>query len=136
MPTFPSQGWIEAFCDRLAKHPRASHVAESLDGVYRFVVTPAGPLTAEHAYDVEIRPSARGPRVRPVTDGAPQVTLTADFDRWRQLITGELDIAMAVMLRRVKIAGDVGTLVRNPSSAGPLLDALGQVDTQWPTESR
>lgn len=135
MPLFPSREWMEAFCARVEGHPEAPEVAAVLAGVYRFVVEPAGALTERQAYDLEVRPGEDGgpPEVRPV-DGpgaAPRLTISADYNRWRQLVSGELDLGLAVMLRRVKVSGDIGALTRGLSSTRPLLDAMNAVETEW-----
>lgn len=113
-------------------------MAEALDGVYRFVVEPAGALTQRHSYDVAIRPDQRGgaSAERIQLDGQPRLTLSADYERWQQLITGKLDVGMAVMLRRVRVNGDLSALIGRLSSAKPLMEALAGVDTQWQEERR
>lgn len=134
MPTFPSPEWMDAFTEELTAQERAQAVAEVLDGVYRFVIEPAGPLRERHAYDIEIRPGDDGePAARRLDDAEerPRLTLTAGYDRWRQLLRGELDVKMAVLLRRLKVSGDLQRLIRELGSADPLMDALQGVDTQW-----
>jgi hypothetical protein len=134
MPTFPSSQWMEEFCEQLVTQPRADEVAQVLDGVYRFVVEPSGPVAHTERYDVEIRPSPDGqpPAAQLLPDGGePRLTMTARYDRWKQLITGKLDVGMAVMLRRVRIQGDLQRLIREMGSAKPLMDALQAVDSQW-----
>jgi hypothetical protein len=134
MPLFPSTQWMEEFCTHLVAQPRAPQVAEVLDGVYRFVVEPAGPLEATQQYDIEIRPSTDGgaPTARLLPDGAePRLTLSARYDRWKQLLTGKLDVAMAVMMRRVRVQGDLQRLIRDMDSTKPLMDALKAVDSEW-----
>jgi hypothetical protein len=133
VPVFPSEQWISAFCAELAADPDAGSVAAALDGVYRFVIEPAGPLPERHSYDVAIRPAGDGADVTPVphSPDVPRLTLTADYERWRQLVRGELDIPIAVMLRRLRLSGDLGALTGRMGSAKPLLRALGAVPTQW-----
>jgi hypothetical protein len=134
MPLFPSHEWMAAYCAELAAHPDADDVAGALDGVYRFVVEPGGPLRERHTYNIAVRPSPDGeaPTVELVGDEAtPRLTLAADYPRWRQLVLGQLDVAMAVMLRRVKVSGDLSRLVGSVSSAQPLVQALQRIDTQW-----
>lgn len=134
MPVFPSSDWMDEFCGHLASHPQAGDVATALDGVYRFVVDPGGPLTERHTYDVAIRP-AGGTADVGVLDGAggqaPRLTLTTDYRRWQQLVRGELDVGMAVMLRRLKVSGDLTSLMGNVAAARPLVEALHNVDTVW-----
>lgn len=136
MPLFPSEEWMDEFCTHLAEHPEAKSVASALDGVYRFVVDPGGPLNQRHTYDVAIKPADDGAEVGVVAAaGNPRLTLTTDYRRWQQLIRGELDVAMAVMLRRLKISGDLSRLMGNVSSATPLVEALGSVETIWLEEA-
>lgn len=134
MPVFPSHEWMTEFCERLESHPAAGDVASALDGVYRFVVEAAGPLQERHSYDVSIRPTGTGSKVGVVDASAsekPRLTMTTDYRRWQQLVRGELDVGMAVMLRRLRVSGDLTSLMGNVSSARPLLDSLHEVDTVW-----
>lgn len=134
MPVFPSEAWVEEFCERVRDHPDAAATAEALDGVYRLVVEPAGPLEDRHVYDVAIHPD--GDAGMSATRAAervdkPRLELRATYLNWRRLISGQQDVGMAVMLRRLRVSGDLSTVKRQMSSARPLTDALGAVDTQW-----
>lgn len=138
MPLFPSPEWMEDFADRLATHPQAGPTAEALDGVYRFVIEPAAGLADRQYFDVEIRPGEGSDgdgaaRVTPLGDpvDAPRLTITAGYDRWQQLLRGELDIPMAMLLRRIKLAGDLSALTSKGHATRPLLDALSSVDSTF-----
>lgn len=133
MPVFPSTEWMTAFGEQLADHPDAASVATALDGVYRFVVEPAGPLQTRHVYDVAIRPAGGRAEVEVLDpDGqAPRLTLTADYTRWRQLIRGELDVGLALLMRRLRISGELRSVSGSLSNAQPLVTSLSQVETQW-----
>lgn len=134
MPLFPSTAWVEAFCDTFTSHPNAAETAKALEGTYRFVVEPAGPLEERHDYGVGIEPDGDGGAtavVLPEPPERPRLELRASYPNWRRLIAGQLDIGLAVMMRRLKVRGDLADLRRNLSSARPLTDALGAVDTQW-----
>jgi hypothetical protein len=135
MPVFPSAEWMRAFCANLQRHPNIGQVAAALDGVYRFVVEPSGPVTSRHVYHVRIARGSAGDTVthEPEFDGAAvTLTLAADYRRWQQLLRGELDLTSAVLLRRLRLSGDVGRLRSRLASAEPLREALMSVDTQWP----
>jgi len=133
MPVFPSYEWMDEFCRLLESHEDAGDVAAALDGVYRFVIDPGGPLDEQHVYDIAITPIDAGAEVVVTDDGeiTPRLTMTTDYRRWQQLVRGELDIGMAVMLRRLRVSGDLTKLMSNVSSAAPLVDALHEVDTTW-----
>ena len=134
MPVFPSDEWMAEFAERLESHPEAGDIATALDGVYRFVIEPAGPLADRHVYDLSIAAADGGAVVEVLDGGAggnPRLTITTDYKRWQQLIRGELDVGMAVMLRRVRVSGELTRLIGSVSSGGPLLDSLHDVETVW-----
>lgn len=135
MPVFPSEAWVQEYCQRLQAHPDAGRAAATLDGVYRFVIEPAGPLTERHAYDVGIHPDGNGGASANLLDEPverPRLELRAGYPNWRKLIAGELDVRMAMMLRRLKVSGDLSAVTRRLADSRPLTDALSAVDTQWP----
>lgn len=134
MPLFPSAAWVQAFCDRFVAHPNAADAVKTLEGAYRFVIEPGGPLQDRHVYDLGIAPDGDAGASAVVLDDPPErprLELRADYTNWRRLIEGQLDIGMALMLRRIRVSGDLAGLTRNLSSARPLTDALGAVDTTW-----
>ncbi len=134
MPVFPSEEWMEAFCAEFRAQPGAQRVAESLGGTYRFVIQPAGSLEQQHMYDMKIAQGANGvPDVSwsASDSAAPTLELIADYERWRQMISGTLDIPLAMMLGRIRVRGDVGRFTSRAADARPLLDAIRSVDTTW-----
>lgn len=132
MPRFPSEQWIAAYCARLEADPRSGAMARALEGVYRFVVEPGGPLTEQHRYDVAIAPDGEGASVRPLPDAVaePRLTIAAGYPRWVQMLRGELDLPIAIMLRRIKVTGDLRAVTANLDDARPLLDALSAVESE------
>lgn len=135
MPAFPSREWMVELCEHVVAHPDVGPLARGLDGIYAFVVDPAGPLHTRHRYDLAIHPEAGdGARAELLDQPAsqPRITFTARFDRWWQLINGDLDPRLAIMLRRLKVAGDVWGLGKQLSTVTPLLEALARVETRWP----
>jgi hypothetical protein len=133
MPVFPSDAWVEEYCRRLEQHPQAAEAASVLEGVYRFVIDPAGPLADRHTYHLEIRPDGDAARVRPLENpgDGPRLAIAARYDRWRQLIEGRLDLGRAVLFRQLRISGELSALRRDLANARPLTEALRQVDTTW-----
>lgn len=133
MPVFPSSEWIDEFCARLEADPRSGAMARALEGVYRFEVEPSGPVQQRQVYDVAIAPTEQGASVKPLAAGAqaPRLTIAAAYPRWVQLLRGELDIPIAIMLRRIKVSGDLKAVTSNLNDARPLLDALSAVDSSF-----
>lgn len=133
MPVFPSDEWVDEFCERLRAHPGAERMAAALDGVYRLTIEPAGALAERRSYDVVIEPGDGGATVTPSEAPAdrPRLEIAAGYDRWVQLLRGELDVRMAYLLRRIRISGDLGSVTSSLSDARPLLDALRAVDSTF-----
>lgn len=132
MPVFPSEEWVAEFCTTLRAHPGIERMAASLDGVYRFAIEPAGSLTERHCYDVSIAPGDHGAAVAPSPPAdRPRLTITAGYDRWVQLLRGELNVRMAYLLRRIRVSGDIGSVTSSLADAAPLLDSLRAVDSTF-----
>lgn len=132
MPVFPSDEWMRQFCARLEADPEVEDLAEGLSGVYRFVIEPGGPLRERVTYDVQVSEDDTGASVTlcAAPAAAPRFTMATDYRRWRQLIQGELDVGMALLLRRVRVSGDYGALLRK-GTVRPLVHALHGVDSHW-----
>jgi SCP-2 sterol transfer family len=134
MPVFPSGEWMQALCAEISAQPDVGRMADALAGSYRLVVAPAGALTDEHVYEVTIAPCANGtPEITWSTGDGAAVALEfrADYERWQQLISGTLDIPIAILLGRLRVHGDLARITGRAGYARPLLDALRAVDTQW-----
>jgi hypothetical protein len=132
VPTFPSAEWIDAFCEELAAHPRAAHAAASLGGVYRFIIDPGGPLADRRQYHVSLSVTDGHVLVARVDEaGTARVTVRTDYDHWRQMLRGQLDLGPAMLFGRVQIGGDLAALLGAQQDVGVVVDALRAVDTIW-----
>lgn len=106
----------------------------ALAGTYRFVIEPAGPVTQRHRYAIALRADGGGAAAVPADpDEDARVEIAADYERWRDLLTGRLDLMRAVLLRRLRVGGDAAALLRNSDAARPLLDALRATESSFPS---
>lgn len=130
MHPFPSLEWMTAYAAAVAAHPRAATLATALAGRYRFVIKPSDGLEVRHAYDLVVMP---GPSfaAEVATQEAADLTVTADYDRWRGLLTGTADFTMSFLMRKIKVEGDVGRVRSRTGEARPLLDCLSGVPTTF-----
>ena len=55
--------------------------------------------------------------------------LTASYDRWKQVILGELDATKGLMQGKIKLKGDLPTIVRYAKAATRLAELAASVDT-------
>lgn len=55
--------------------------------------------------------------------------LTATYHRWKQVMTGELDSTKAMMQGKIKLKGNLPTIVRYVKAASRLSEIAGGIDT-------
>lgn len=55
--------------------------------------------------------------------------LTATYDRWKQVMTGELDVVKGLMQGKIKLKGHLPTIVRYNKAAVRLVDLVAAIDT-------
>lgn len=131
MPTFPRAEWMTAYADTVAAHPRADAMSTALAGRFRFVVKAGGGLETRLVHDMVVAPGGvfvaePGDESMPAT-----LTVTADYPRWKGLITGKADFVMSFLMRKVKVQGDLSTVRDQLSDARPLLECLHSVPTEF-----
>jgi putative sterol carrier protein len=55
--------------------------------------------------------------------------LTAAYERWKQVMTGELDVVKGLMQGKIKLKGHLPTIVRYNKAATRLVDLVATIDT-------
>ncbi len=77
----------------------------------------------------------RSMRLVPAKAGkAGDFVITGDYDKWKAVITGELDTVKGMMQGKLKLTGDMPTVVRQVAAAKRMVELVGMVDTRYPDE--
>jgi putative sterol carrier protein len=66
-------------------------------------------------------------------DAAPFV-IRAPYSRWKQVLRGELDPIKGMMQGKLRLKGDLPTVVRYVRAANELVNLAGEVPTEFPDE--
>ena len=66
---------------------------------------------------------------------AAAYTLTAPYSRWKDVVEGELDPIKGMMQGKLRVHGDLPTIVRYVQAANELVRLTGRIDTQFPDEA-
>jgi putative sterol carrier protein len=139
LPTFASEDWFHAFEDRINASPAYRAAAADWEGDIAFVIqaepdrnVPAdvwGYLDLWHGAcrDARVVSPERGAEARYV--------LTAPYTRWKDIVRGDLDPIKAMMQGKLKVRGDLPTIVRYVRAADELVHLTGEVETAFPDES-
>lgn len=79
---------------------------------------------------------ARDVRVGTVGDAQKcDFVITAPYSRWKQVAMKELDTTKGILQGRLKLKGDLPTIVRYTKAAQELTECTTRVPTQWPDEN-
>ena len=60
--------------------------------------------------------------------------LRAPYRRWKEIVTGELDPVRAMIQGKLRVQGDLPTIVRYVDAANVLVQLTGEIDTYFPDE--
>ena len=58
--------------------------------------------------------------------------LRAPYSRWKEVVTGELDPIKGMMQGKLKVQGDLPTIVRQVRAANELVELTQQIPTEFP----
>jgi putative sterol carrier protein len=138
MPTFASQEWFEAFQVEINRSDDYRVAAADWEGDIAFRIQAEPDLgVAEDLWGhLDLWHGAcRGARaIVPVeADGAAYV-LSAPYSRWKDVVQGELDPIKGMMQGKLRVRGDLPTIVRYVKAANELVRLTGLVDTEFPDE--
>lgn len=135
---FLSQEWFDAFVDAINASDEYRDAAAEWEGDIAFHVQ-AEPdkgvpddvwarLDLWHGTCRGVGPidAERGP--------AAAYVLTAPYTRWKEVVRGELDPIRAMMQGKLRVRGDLPTIVRQVRAANELVRLLGEVPTWFPDE--
>jgi putative sterol carrier protein len=60
--------------------------------------------------------------------------ITGDYAKWKAVLQKELDVVKAIMQGKLKLRGDLPTIVRNVKAATRLVELAGMVEGRFPDE--
>ncbi len=138
MALFPTDPWFQELIERINGSAGYREAAETWEGDVAFVVeaepdnnmpeTVWGYLDLWHGV-------CRGGGVVDAGRGAEaRYVIRAPYSRWKEVVRGELDPGKAMMQGKLKVQGDLPTIVRYVRAANELVNLTGEVDTEFPDE--
>jgi putative sterol carrier protein len=138
MAMFASQAWFEAFRTEINASDHYREAAADWEGdiAFRIIAEPDrnvpddlwGYLDLWHGSCRDARAIGSGE-----ADGAAY-TLAAPYSRWKDVVLGDLDPIKGMMQGKLRVRGDLPTIVRYVKAANELVRLTGLVDTDFPDE--
>ncbi len=131
---FPSDEWIKELSRLLNESESYGSSAKDWEGDFVFEVQPDEDL-ADTAYLFLGLLHGKSPEAAMLSspderDAAYRIS--APYATWRKVIDGELDPIQGMMMRKLKLQGDLMKIMRYPKAAKELVSCCALVPTQWP----
>ena len=139
MVAFPTQAWFEALVSLIGRSDRYRAAAADWEGDIAFLIeaepdrgVPAdvwGLLDLWHG-------ECRGGGIIDADRGREAAyLLRAPYSRWKEVVTGELDPIKGMMQGKLKVQGDLPTIVRQVQAANELVELTQQIPAEFPDEA-
>jgi putative sterol carrier protein len=133
---FPTEAWFQALVSLINASDEYREAAADWEGDIAFLVEaePDRGLAADVWGLLDLWHGAcRGGGVIDAERGRDAAyVLRAPYSRWREVVTGELDPIKAMMQGKLKVQGDLPTIVRQVRAANELVELTQQIPTEFP----
>jgi putative sterol carrier protein len=138
MAVFPSREWTEIYVDRINASAEYREAAASWEGDVCFVFEADPDVGVEETwawFDLW-HGACREWRydITPDEGGQAKFLIRAPYSRWKDVINKELDPIKGMMQGKLKLKGDLPTLVRYVKAANELVNLAGTVPTEFVDE--
>ncbi|MGQ9703275.1 MAG: SCP2 sterol-binding domain-containing protein [Actinomycetota bacterium] len=128
-----SPAWIGNYQELIRKDETYRNLAKGWEGsvVIHILPEPTVGLDDDMYLMLDLwNGECRSVRLVPRSVGeAGDYVLTADYHRWKQVMTGELDATKGMIQGKIKLKGNLPTIVRYAKAATRLTELVAMVDT-------
>ncbi|MEX2276091.1 MAG: SCP2 sterol-binding domain-containing protein [Actinomycetota bacterium] len=135
MALFPSQEWVTAFRDAINASTAYREAAETWEGAiaFSFEAEPdrGVPDDVWALLDLWHGACREAAIVTPAAGARAPYVIRAPYSRWRSILEGDLDPIKAMMQGKLKVRGNLATIVRYVRAANELVRLTGTVPTEF-----
>ncbi len=135
MALFPSDEWLEIYRQRINGSPEYREAAATWEGdvAFRFEAEPDRGVPNDMWAWLDLwHGQCRAARMIAEDEGrrAPYV-ISAPYSRWKEVLAGNLDPVKAMMQGKLKLDGDLPTIIRYVRAANQLVLLTMSVPTEY-----
>jgi putative sterol carrier protein len=139
MAVFPSEEWLRVYQERINGSPEYRQAAKTWEGGVSFVfeAEPDKRVPDDLWAWLDLwHGECRAARMVTAEEGAraPYV-IRAPYTRWKDVLLGDLDPVKGMMQGKLKLQGDLPTIIRYVRAANELVHLTGSVPTEFLDES-
>ena len=139
MPEFPSEEWLAAYVERINGSESYREAAATWEGDVAYVIEaePDKGVTEDVWAWLDLwHGDCRAGKVVPAEEGEKaRFVIRAPYSRWKEVIKKELDPVKGMMQGKLKLRGDLPTIVRYVKAANELVNLAQTVPTEFPDEA-
>lgn len=139
MARFPSEEWVALFVDAINASDRYRDAASSWEGDIAFVfeAEPDRGVPEDVVAWLDLwHGECREGRIVSAEEGAKaRYVVRAAYSRWKDVLRGDLDPIKGMMQGKLKLRGDLPTIIRYVRAANELVTLTGSVPTEFPDEA-
>jgi putative sterol carrier protein len=130
---FPSDEWVKKFADQLNASEDYERSAKDWEGDFIFVIEPDKAYSETSYLFVGLYHGkcTDGSMISSEDEREAQFIIRAPFTNWRKVIEGKLDPISAIMVRKLKLKGDMMKVMRYPKAAKELVNCVSRVPTDF-----
>jgi putative sterol carrier protein len=138
MPEFPSPEWLDEYVEKINGSSSYKEAAATWEGDVAYVIEaePDKGIAEEVVAWLDLwHGDCREAKIVTTEEGEKaRFVIRAPYSRWKEVILKELDPVKGMMQGKLKLRGDLPTIVRYVKAANELVNLAQTVDTQFPDE--
>jgi putative sterol carrier protein len=130
---FPSDEWIKALGQKLNDSASYERSAKNWEGDFIFISEPDATSDAEAYLFLGLYhgKSTGAAMLASEDEREAQFIIRAPFSAWRQVIEGKLDPIQGMMMRKLKLAGDMKMILRYVAAAKEIVSCCALIPTNF-----
>ena len=138
MATFPGEEWGRLYMEEINNSPEYAEAAATWEGDLVFVYEKEPDKGVDEdvyawldLWHGKCRDAAKLDGSGDPRATSAQFTISAPYSRWKSVLKKELDPVKGMMQGKIKVKGDLPTIVRYVKASNVLVDLTATVDTQF-----
>ena len=139
MPVFASQPWFEAFAEQINASAHYREVASDWEGdiAFRIGAEPDRNVPEDLFGYLDLwHGDCRAARAIDAAEAdTAAYAIAAPYSRWKDVVLGDLDPIKGMMQGKLRVRGDLPTIVRYVQAANELVRLTGLVPTEFQDEA-
>jgi putative sterol carrier protein len=130
---FPSDEWIKALGQKLNDSASYERSAKNWEGDFIFISEPDATSDAEAYLFLGLYhgKSTGAAMLASEDEREAQFIIRAPFSAWRQVIEGKLDPIQGMMMRKLKLTGDMKMILRYVAAAKEIVSCCALIPTDF-----